>query len=284
MNRKLIPLVALVLVVFSSVTAFADEVAELNEEGIAAFENERFEEAAQKFRAAWSIEPDPSLRKNEAIAWFKAGRCEEALVAASSYVGLGIDDPAAREDAESVIANCKVEFARDAMKVSDLDLAEKMLDEIEGLQVDEFTREQMNLARLDLARARDEARAEALPAEPERAPETDDDTLGWVLTGTGGVVFLTAVIYHLVMATSVASEHEEVGAAGEDRVRFDALSSQLDTARWLVPTLYVVGATTAGIGIYLILDSAVETPQASFSPDLGRVSPRTAAAGIRWRF
>ncbi len=286
MVSRLLALLAFALVVLPGSQAAADEVAELNEEGIAAFQEGRFEEAAQKFRAAWEIEPEPPLRKNEAIAWFKAGRCEEALEAAASYVSYGEDDPEAREDAESVIGNCKVELARSAITLGDFALAQKMLDETEGLRLDDFAREQVNLARLELARARDEAppreddavAASAPPPEPLNTREM----LGWVFTGTGGVFIASALIYHIVMLTSVAPEHEDLGASGSDRARFDELSSKLDTARWLVPTLYALGASSAGAGIYLLLDSsAAET---SVAGPFESMNPRAFVLGLQGRF
>lgn len=254
-----------------------ETIKKLNEEGIAAFEAGRFDEAAQKFQDAWKLDPDPSLRKNEAIAWFKANRCNEASTAGTSYIDSGAADPESRVEIHALLATCRVSYARDAMGAKNFDLADQFLNEADVLALSEAPKQAIAQARLDLAKAREEhakaeaeaaqkaqmeAAAKAVPA-PEPAAELP---IPWIITGAGAAILVGAAAYHVVSLTSTASEYEDVAAAGTDRARYDELASSLDTARWLVPTLYAIGAATTGVGVYFLMEQDQSQPNASPTP------------------
>jgi tetratricopeptide (TPR) repeat protein len=275
------PILTFAVVCLLSTSAFAQskkpDVKKLNEEGIAAFEAGRFEEAAQKFQDAWKLDPDPTLRKNEAIAWYKANRCNEASAAGTSYLDSSAVDKETRIEIHAVLANCRVSYAREAMGAKDFVLAEKFIDEAEVLALSDPPKETIRVAREDLAKAR-EAEAQALAEAQQKAaleaaaktppPEVESSSpvLPWAITGAGAAILASAAVYHVIAATSMASEYEDVAAAGEDRARYDELASSLDTARWLVPTLYAIGAATTGVGVYFLMEQDSSQPTAAPTP------------------
>ena len=255
------------------------DIVKLNEEGIAAFQAGNFEEAATKFQQAYALEPENTLKKNEAVAWFKAGKCGEAVTAANQFLGLeGIDELSATE-ARAVVVKCDVQLAGAALDAGRVDEAERRLAEAKANQPDEEMQKQ--IAELEsrvaakkqeteearqkaLAAAQARLQAEAQAAEQQDAGSTT--TLGLALTAAGGAVFLGAVVYHLVMLAGVAPKFRDVAAAGTDRAEYDRLGKRLETARWLAPTLGVVGLATAGVGVWLWMgggESESTTPAAS---------------------
>lgn len=237
------------------------QVKVLNEEGIEAFESGDFARAAQKFQEAWKIKPDPTLRKNEAIAWFKAKNCKNASEAATSFLGSDANSPEDVAEVNTILANCRVEYARQAMAYKDYELARTFLSQAEYLATLDVTKENISQARLELAKL--ESQTSPVVQAPTDLPheETPRDAPIWpyVAAGTGAAILATAIIYHIVSVTSTASEYEDVAKAGNDRARYDELASSLDTARWLVPTLYVVGAATTGVGAYFLMGHGTET-------------------------
>ncbi|MEZ4460239.1 MAG: hypothetical protein R3E66_11040 [bacterium] len=245
------------------------QIKALNEAGITAFQEGRFADAAASFREAWKIHPDPTLRKNEAIAWFKANNCKEASEAATSFLDAADTDPEARGEINSVLANCRVEYAREAMRFKDFKLAEDFLAQAENLATADVTKENIRQARLELAKARSEVEApvEATPTVVTANAEPTQPVWPYVVAGTGAAIVLTAAIYHVVSLTSTASEYEDVAAAGRDKARYNELASSLDTARWLVPTLYAVGLATTGVGAYFVFgrEDTATTPAAPTS-------------------
>lgn len=274
-------ILAITVVCLLSASAFAQSkkpnVKKLNEEGIAAFEAGRFEEAAQKFQDAWKIDPDPTLRKNESIAWFKANRCNEASTAGTSYLDSGTVDAGTRVEIHAVLANCRVSYAREAMGAKDFALAEKFIDEAEVLALSDAPKETIRVAREDLNKAREadaaaaaeaqqKAALEAAAKTPPPAVDSGAPVLPWVITGAGAAILASAAVYHVIAATSMASEYEDVAAAGDDRARYDELASSLDTARWLVPTLYAIGAATTGVGVYFLMEQDNNQPTAAPTP------------------
>ncbi len=221
--------------------AWADEAAWYNDSGAEAFRAERYAEAARSFHRAWELSSQPVTRKNEAIAWFKAGRCKEALLAAASYFEHSGTTRGGRNEAMVIIANCKVEMADTATLAGDFELADELLDETEAMQLDTYTREKINLARVRLAAAQS--------ADDERSGRK---RLGAALTATGGGLVVAAVAYHVAVMASTVPRIDDVAADGDDRDTYDQLSRRLRVSRWLVPTLYAAGAGTAGVGIYLL--------------------------------
>lgn len=272
-------IIVTLMVCLSSGTAFAKKrspVKQLNDEGITAFEAGDFELAAKKFFEAWNIDQDPTLRKNEAIAWFKANKCKEASEAGASYLDSGAADEETRSEMKAILANCRVAYAREAADVRDFNLAEKFLVEAEGFAETAVPKENIQLARLDIARIKDEhdkeIRQQALLNEAKVKSESESESeMNWpaIVTGTGAVILTSAIVYHIVAATYYASEYEDSAKQGTDRPRYDELASSLDTARWLVPTLYALGATTTGVGVWFLYNDSADT---SAAPSSGGVT------------
>ena len=233
-----------------------DEAAyDLNEAGLEAFEEQRFEDAARAFAKAWTLSRDESLRKNEALAWFRAGRCDEAVVAANKFLLTDQIEEADRNDIHSVIANCKVDFAKRAVDAAHLDLAENLLRDADASAQDDFTRDRIAAVRVDLAAARDAA---AVPLEPEIrtvfVSEPSPPVLEIGLIATGATIAAGALTYHLV-AHGWQREffRMERGEVAADEARFNQLRKRVHVARVLVPLLYAVGVGTAAAGATMLV-------------------------------
>lgn len=252
----------------------SERMIELNEEGFKAFSEERFEDAARAFEEAYEASPDPVLRKNEAIAWFKAGRCTDALTAANAFLLAENTQVQDKKEVRSVVANCKVGLAREALKAGSYDLAETMLAEAESLEPDDYARDQIGIVRVEIATARSASQEEAEVVVEDQDEGMDPgtvQTIGWVLSGTGIAITVTAIAYH-IMALLDQSELEDISNDGGDRKRFNELQDSIGTARWAVPTLYVVGLVTGGAGatILLLNHRGESSPAAA---DLGMTLP-----------
>ena len=259
-------------------TKNSENIEKLNEEGITAFQAGEFELAAQKFQAAYAIEPDATLLKNEAIAWFKADKCKEAVDAATSFKILGNPEPGPLLEADSVIANCHVMFANTAMAAGDLDKAGELLDQTNQLQPDEEAKDFIILAREELGQKHAET-TQALTLPPESQPAPSKTNLGWILTGVGGTILASALIYHVYALTSLKTDYDDVAAAGLDRDRYNELGESLDTARWMVPTLYALGLGTGGAGVYFLIDRG-ETQEMAHADKM----PTNYTLSLTWSF
>ncbi len=231
---------------------------QLNEQGFAAFEEGRYPDAAKLFAEAFTITGDPALRKNEALAWFRAGDCDQAVAAGNKF--LRIDGVTATDHADmhAVIANCKVDFSRRAIDAGDLDLAESMLTEAEALNADAVSRDRIAAARVDLAAARREAEVVKPPPEPEirtvYVPEPTErkiPVLGISLMGGGGALVAGTIVYHVIaLGWQSRFFRLEEGSERGDEATFESLRNRVHLARVLVPTLYTIGAATAGAGVF----------------------------------
>lgn len=249
---------------------------ELNERGFAAFDEGRYDDAARAFAEAWTYSHDETLRKNESLAWFRAGECDPAVEAGNKFLLVeGISD-ADRTDIHSVIANCKAEFAQRAIDAGDLDLAETMLNEADTLQPDQVARDRVAAARVDLAAARRAAEEAKPPPEPTirtvYVPEpaaAEAPILGYSLIGAGGAVIVGTLVYHLV-ALGWQSKFFQMrdGDIGGDQAEFDSLRKRVHLARVLVPVGYTIGALGAGAGVTLAF--IVDSPSRSEAADARR--------------
>lgn len=230
------------LTLCASSHAFAQEDAatmnRLNEEGFIEFRAGRYQEAAARFRAAYEAFPDPNLRKNEAVAWFKAGQCDQAIPAANSFLMAAEAGDADRLEARSILANCRVEMARAAIKSENLDLAETLLDEAESLEPDQYAKDQVAIARVELSERRSGHRGQA-GARPSVA--------GWVLVASGAAVVGGTLAYWGLSASDRKVSEDPLHPDHE------RASKRARTSRWLVPVGLVGGGVFTGIGIYLVL-------------------------------
>lgn len=267
-------LATLTAVTFSlhAAVAFAQDADALNEQGIEAFAAGRYEEAAQSFAAAFDADADPIFRKSEAVAWFKAGQCEPAVEAANAFLLEWRGAPAETDEAASVVANCKVEFAEEAMEAKSFELAERMLDEAAQTARDTYTTDRISHARIALARLRREqteastktgesAVAEKIAPPPPVVADAGPPVGGVVSLATGGALIAAGAIWHIVSLTQTVPRLE-AEADGGDRDRHARLSQRVDVARVLVPTLYGLGFATAGLGLWFFIDRNESTERA----------------------
>lgn len=227
----------------------------LNEEGFQEFRAGRFAVAAQKFREAYAASPSPNLRKNEAVAWFKAEKCDEAIPAANAFLIAPRTSEPDRLEARSIIANCKVEMAREAINSDSYSLATRLLDEAESLEPDQYARDQIAMARVDLA------------AHQSSSPK-QTSPVGWVLVGTGAAMLGGSLVYWALTIPDRKKSNELSPSDPE----YDSVSKRASTSRWLVPVTLAGGAAMAGIGIYLVVGST------------GKDSGKTAMAGFTYRW
>ncbi len=291
MSRRKFALILSVLThLVVSTPAYAQEstVRELNARGLEAFGEGRFSDAAESFDRAYALEPRPELLKNEAVAWYKAERCEEAVEAAHQYLGAPELAPADRDEISALLNACKVKLAGEAIEAGSLSLAERLLDEVEASSPDAVLADRAARVRIELARARKEqgtrtndtsdasdVGAVAMDASadddtPTGRQDASHDTaftrvedpgpargsaVGWPLIGLGAASLAGAVVYHVVMATTVEPSFHDAARAGTDRERYDRLDRTLRTANVLVPTLYGIGAASTAVGVWMVARS-----------------------------
>lgn len=168
---------------------------ELNQEGKALVADGRFVDGAGKFREAYQTYPEPALLLKESIAWFKAGRCDDAVPVAQAF----LDQPAAmsaddKAQARLITVTCAVHEARTAYDDDRLDEASAHLDRAEKLGPDEESgKEIANLRELIARRhaATDAAPDTSEPVPPATAaPKRSGNgrrILGWSLLGAGAI-------------------------------------------------------------------------------------------------
>lgn len=200
----------------------------LNEEGFSAFSEEDFAKAAQRFEAAHDEVPDPILRKNAAIAWFKAERCVEASEAAVFFLLAEGTQRQDRDEARSVWAHCQLDEAAEALDDGDIKRAESLIARVHILETDKRVNDRVSAARMRLV----EARVNAAEGELDRV------TVGWGLVGVGAAVLVGTAAYQLV------GDSQEGGAA-----------------EWVIPTLYGAGALSTLGGLGLVYSGSKQSSQ-----------------------
>lgn len=251
-SSRAVSLLILVVIFLCPPVAFAQDAREqmlkLNEEGFEAFSDGRFVDAAEAFRAAHEALPEPALRKNESIAWFKAERCPDAVTAAHSFLLEEDTSPEDRVEVRSVLANCKVEFARMALDADSFSLATALLDEAESLQPDDYARDRVEIVRAEVSRRQLESGVPDETPVSSRGSGSTFETVAWILTGTGGAILVGAFAYHMV-SLARQSELRAMSEDGGNRRRFSELQDAIGTSRWLIPTLYGLGAVSLGTGV-----------------------------------
>ncbi len=241
------------------------EMSRLNDEGFQEFRAGRFAEAARRFRAAYAAFPDPNLRKNEAVAWFKAGNCGEAMPAANTFLIAPATSDSDRLEARSILANCRVEMARGAFETGSWKLAESLLDEAESLQPDQYALDQIGIARVELS----ERKSSPSGASTGRRA----GPVGWIMVASGAAVVGGTLVYWLL---TIPDRDMSRNISPMDPA-FDAATRRARTSRWLVPIGIIGGATLTGIGLYLVLSGG--------GGDAGHGgSNSTAMAGLWYRW
>lgn len=266
------------------------EMLDLSNAAAEAVADEEFEIGAVKFRQAYESYPDPVLLNNEMIAWYRADDCRNALVPARRY----LDDydqegddvsPEDRRNIETVMVDCHLELAEDALEDDNAVLANYHLDMLSdsGPQDDNRDRYTRLRDRLEDQTDAPESTAETEPTAPDR-PDTgwSDADLGWAQIAGGIAVAGVGLSMHTV-ALSRQSHLEDLSNSEslEDQRQFDTLqdqwSSYQNTARWVVPSLYVVGAAAIGSGTYFLLRDSDD--ELAVSPAVGPDSTGISVGG-----
>lgn len=236
----------------------------LNEEGFAAFAEGEFAEAASKFEEAHTYVADPILRKNAAIAWFKAGRCEKASEAATFFLladEMSVQD---RIEARSVLGHCRLQEAERAIEAGEPGRAQAIVERVALLQTDERVEQRLAALRMQL---------DAGPGAKLSA--ASDNTAGWTLIASGAAVLAGTIGYH-ILSSSNEEQLADLRGSGRSPARRQALQDSVDTAGWLLPTLYAVGGISTGTGAWLVLSDDAGQPQETAKPAAQRRAPAPA--------
>ncbi|MFU8802421.1 MAG: hypothetical protein ACNA8W_01305 [Bradymonadaceae bacterium] len=242
---------------------------ELSEEASQAFRDGRVEDAANLFKEAYAVHPEPVMLKNEMIARFALEDCSRAMQLGRRF--LEIDDKATDEDIEDVhgvYAECGLRDAQKALEDGDNPRAMARLEEATPFF---FTDDQNKRGQALRDRLKEDATTgddEPLPPVHDPPPSASSSApLGIGLTAIGGATLVGTSIWYGI-ARRQRAELDEL-AQGGDPERFDELQARLVTANWMIPTLYVVGAATAATGLYFLFlhddltGNAMLLPQAS---------------------
>lgn len=284
---RFIALVAFFVMVTASSAVFAQEgaVRDLNAQGMQAFADGRFTDAAEMFGRAYALDPRPELLKNQAVAWYKAERCSEAVESAHQFLTAPGATERERAETQALLGACKVRLAQEAIEVGSFDLAEQLLTDVEKMNPDAVLADRINFVRVELAKKRaavqrgedeavqaqmslialDDPELTLSPIESVERRDTDvvadrkppgeekANVAGWPLIVFGIASITGGVVYHVIAATSLEPEFHDVAKGGTDRTRYDELDRALRTANVLVPTLYVLGGLFTATGVFLTL-------------------------------
>jgi len=273
--RTLVGILAALACLVAAPAVHAQDADALNQAGMAAFSEGDFVAAAQNFANAYAADPDPIFRKSEAVAWFKAARCDEAITAANAFLLQWKGSAEESDEAASVLANCKVNLADQAMLTKSFELAERLLFEAESAARDTYTRDRISAARVELARLRQEEIVAAKDPDvvvPQPEPAREGPAVGAVVTlASGAGIVLVAAVLHVATFTTTIPNLER--AQDGDKAGYDRLARRLNTARILVPTLYAIGGVASGLGVWMMIDR---------QPDAASARRSGASAGLVW--
>jgi|GEM_PF-6804390 len=221
----------------------------LNEQGFSAFGQQDYLGAAEKFEAAHDEVPDPILRKNAAIAWFKAQRCTEASEAAVFFLLAEGTQRKDRDEARSVWAHCQLDAANEALDDGEIERAEDLVARVDVVDTDARVTERVTAARMRLVEARVNAAGGGL----------DRVSVGWGMIGVGAAILVGTAAYQI---------------AG------DGLNG---AETWVVPTLYGVGGLST-LGGFALVYSGGSTPENDPEPAALRAPAPVIEIGWSLRF
>jgi tetratricopeptide (TPR) repeat protein len=235
---------------------------EVNARGFAAFDRGDFTGAAAIFMAAHEIYGDPNLLKNAAIAYYAAGRCDRARQNALAFLKAPDALAADRGEMTRLIGRC------DALAEAELEKQKELERQKELEKQKELDKQKELELQAELERQKELEKLEPPPKKDEVASASK--TLGGVLMGVGSATLVSTVIYH-AYAFQESEELREISLMGGDARRYAELSSSVDTARVVVPTLYAVSGALIGGGAWLVFrpERDEETQQTRVSFHLG---------------
>ncbi|MBA2660880.1 MAG: hypothetical protein H0U74_01180 [Bradymonadaceae bacterium] len=260
---------------------------ELSDEGTEAIIDGRFEEAAAKFREAYQAFPDPVLLKNEMIAWYRAGYCIKAIPAAAGYLQSGEVTDSDRRDVNKVQVVCNIQLAEEALADNNLEAAESLIQETQKLEMTDEQHAQLVALQDHLEEQRPKPELEPVPAPP--SPGVSKQMIGWGLTGSGAVMLTGAIVYHIVALDRQSElyalrDSRAPGAEQAFKLRQAELTDPQRRARWMVPTLYTLGAALTAGGVYFLLIESGEDQPAIQARLFPAVSGSSAGARLHISF
>ena len=277
-----------------------EKMLRLSNEAYQAFRDAQYVEAARLFEEAYALSPDPTLRKNQAIAWYEAGEFARAVDVANKFLLAKETQSSDRKEIRALLANAKIKLAAEALEADSISIATRLLDEVEAMELDAVARDRAAAMRVEVAKreaALEKRPAESQTEEPDSSKQSTDREVrvadvgldeqtegapsrepnpyrvaGWAAIGTAAAGTVATLVYHLV-ALSWEAEFFEILEQGGDRQRFESLQRKLTVARTAVPIFYGVNVVVGGVGAYLVL-----RPPAPSSPE--QTSERPGHVGI----
>lgn len=193
-----------------SSSAFAQNDPELMkkhvDEALTAFNAGEFAKAAESFRRAFEAYPDINLKKNEMVAWFKAGHCNDAIEAGKRFDASKNSDERDKRDFKNVKVRCDIKKANAQIDLGNLEGAEAALVDAESKHGEVEVEDTQKIAdareRIDALKKKDDV------------PEPDTKIVykkpAWVLiTGISLAVVGAGAIASTPIYTSIANKRLE---------------------------------------------------------------------------
>lgn len=306
----------------SSAPAFAenrDAMVKMSQEAAKLFQEGKFEQAAKRFNDASKESWEPILVKNEMIAWYKAGRCEDAIKAANTYLDRTKSDQIVEQDLQDshvILFDCHIKAATASLDKGYIDLAEGSIAEATKYTPKEDASASSRLAgindRLDKKRAelanKGKEGNNPGPKDPqdpiEPKPEegiSGQAIAGYSLLGAGALGLIVTVVYSANESGKLQDRYDELADKGkvykcesyEGTQRTDCDSLYKDESRaqlvsgigYGVSGLMLVGGAVL---VYLSMQAPEAAPEApkddssvSFFPIAG---PGQAGMGMSFSF
>ncbi len=248
MRLTLLPaclILALLIPGLATANEARQQMLELSNEAAAAVERGDHRIGAAQFRLAYEIYPDPILLNNELVAWYRSGDCPAALNAAEAVLSTDELDDDDKVNARAVDISCHLQMAQKAIDDDQGALARDFLHHLSDRDLDEDDRQTYD----ELVAASDDLD----PAGPD--PHSSSARAAW-LQIVGGVAITGVGLGMHSVALDRQSQLEDLSnTAGQQQLfetRRDDWASSQSRARWMVPTLYGVGALAIGSGIYFL--------------------------------
>ena len=267
------------------------QMMKLSEDANALFLQGQFAEAAQAFRDAYRIYPDPVLLKNQMIAFYRADRCDDAIAPGQAFLASGEANPTDRHDVQTVLVSCELQTAELMLEGGRLLESQRALARAETYQPEEDQQEKIEAVRARIKEARKDEAAEArtpqqqLPATPVHEVSTELRTgehersrvLAYSLLGAGvaalaggGVMTVMSndtwddlCYYNLECESRGELTADEVTLLKSTEAYLEA-QEVYEAQRIYSWALYGVGGVLAGTGLVLyMIDERDESADAS---------------------
>lgn len=229
-----------------------EEMLELSARGNELYENGDYEEAAEIYRQAYELSPQPILLKNQMITRYLLEQCEEAIELGERFLAESEPDQRDRRDAEAVFGECSLDLAREALA------AEQWTRTDEWLEHGAPYFERAGVAE-EAAEVRNELE-ERRHDEPTIDPPDDEDEPvdepgmsgrqigGWAAVGGGIATLIGTGIWHGTWESRL-NHAKDSG----DTDALEQMEEMWPRVRVAIPTLYTLGALSTIGGAALLM-------------------------------